>query len=360
MKAIDQSDVYLSAAFGLVREFKFIGLAVLAFTQATSLFIYYMCIEFGSDYVRDLIDFISLKSWLVVLSIEIWAITGLFISAADLDDGAEQNPQMLADMTGAKVARGDVFDKRYSLTKRLEVQCGRSSSSEIRNATNHLVALLGGRSDLTPGKLGVFGVASGVQSEGKTTTALGLAVAAARLGYTAAILDADLRARSSPYSNVIEKLKVSEGDVALPEPWRINRCNCKDVSVDVVTDDYEATNGSRINNLLSINKIIDLTSSRYDLVVVDFPPRLVFPDSAFCVTSIDKWVYVSRHHWVDRPVVEAGAQFLKEDGAEISLAVLTMIRPLKARYAPDYPSVYGLLRPIRFKDLYYPDEDDEE
>ncbi len=159
---------------------------------------------------------------------------------------------------------------------------------------------------LTPDKpLRALAISSSVPLEGKSTTAVHLAQAAAAMGQRVLLIDADLR---RPQIHAMTDL---------PNVWGLSHAISMDIEVDDVIqrsplDDnlFVLTSGQippDPTRLLSSQKMRSLTEylrQQFDLVIFDTPPLLGLADAKFLAAQVDVMLLVARLGWTDRTLLK--------------------------------------------------------
>lgn len=174
-----------------------------------------------------------------------------------------------------------------------------------------------------------FIVASPSESEGKTTTALNLAVAEAQAEREVLLLDGDLR-KSKVHSyfdlpkepGLAEALNETPRRADLPKPidnlWVLP-------GGSAIQSPSESFGGWRMRRL------IDKMEDSFDLVIVDTPPILLFNDPVALVRHTDGALLVAAAGQTDGPAFKHAISLLEKVDASCLGTVLNRFRPDQQR-----------------------------
>jgi polysaccharide biosynthesis transport protein len=138
-------------------------------------------------------------------------------------------------------------------------------------------------------------VGSALPKEGKTTTAIGLAVAAALDGAKTALVDLDLRA-----GRVQAALQLRGAGRTLDE-YLQGDCSLHDIleaapqvpRLDVLATSSDRADVDRVLNTDELERLMDALKLKYDVVVVDAPPVLVVEDAVRIAGLVDGVILVA-------------------------------------------------------------------
>jgi capsular exopolysaccharide synthesis family protein len=190
---------------------------------------------------------------------------------------------------------------------------------------------------LVPGEGGrVVLVTSPNPLEGKTTTALNLAAAAAASGRRAVLVDADLR---RPSVHRVLKLNgrkgvtdVLVGETVLPEVLQ----ELDGTRLQVVTAGTRAPNPADLLDSKAMKSLVEDLRQQADLVVVDSPPLLSMADSLVLAGLSDAILLVCVPGTSHRRDLQRSRSLLAHIGRGISGVVLN-----KVEHRPGYGYYYG-------------------
>jgi capsular exopolysaccharide synthesis family protein len=175
---------------------------------------------------------------------------------------------------------------------------------------------------------------STVPGEGKTTTAMLVAITSRQMGRSAVIVDCDLRQRTVARmfagdkdraglfavlegTATVEEAIVEEAETGLhvltPEPSEIAQGNPADIL-----------------SSLRFRRLIQELRARYDIVILDTPPALVVTDARIVGMLADAVVYLVRWGHTNRNAVQQGLRELGSVNSRVAGVALTMVDEAKA------------------------------
>lgn len=173
-------------------------------------------------------------------------------------------------------------------------------------------------------------VSSAVTGEGKSSTALNLAVAMAETGQRVLLIDADLRRPS--IANYIDV----EGDVGLTNVL-IGEVRLEEVvqtwgadTLDVVTSGTIPPNPSELLGSEAMQRLIADAKSRYDAVLLDCTPLLPVTDAAVLAHSASGVVLVTASGKTSRREFSEATAALEGVGGRVLGVVLNQVKGRKA------------------------------
>ncbi len=193
----------------------------------------------------------------------------------------------------------------------------------------------------SPGNtLGKILFTSASPAEGKTTTAVHVAMAHAIQGHKTLLIDADLR---RPGTQQILDYRTDGGlsNVILEgKPWREMI-----ISVQQVPNLSILPAGARAGHAASLlervmPEILREAGSEYSLIVIDAPPMLGFSEPLQLAAIVDGVVIIARAGHTHRKDIATMLHTLRRLGTPVVGIVLNGVtKDLAARY--DYPGAYG-------------------
>lgn len=187
-----------------------------------------------------------------------------------------------------------------------------------------------------------FVVTSSVPREGKSTTAINLAIALADAGQRVALIDADLRK-----PKVADYLQL-EGGVGLTDVL-IGRAQLEDVmlpwggrSIEVLPAGRIPPNPSELLGSKQMDQLLDTISGRTDVIILDAPPLLPVTDAAVLVRRTSGAMMVVAVGSTTRHQLASAMTALETVEAKIAGIVLSKV-PTKGpdAYGYGYGTGYG-------------------
>ncbi len=180
-------------------------------------------------------------------------------------------------------------------------------------------------------------ITSSLPGEGKTTTAINLAIAMAQAGQTVALIDADLRR-----PRVYDYLGL-EGNVGLTTAL-IGTAQVNDLlqhwgddEMYVLTSGQIPPNPSELLGSRSMKELITQLEAEFDAVIIDAPPLLPVTDAAVLAQHVGGVVLVAGATRVKLPDLQKSLAALEMVDAELLGVVLNLV-PAKG---PDAYSYYS-------------------
>ncbi|MGH8010522.1 MAG: tyrosine-protein kinase family protein, partial [Candidatus Binatia bacterium] len=178
--------------------------------------------------------------------------------------------------------------------------------------------------------------------EGKTVTAVNLAIVYAWQGLKVLLVDCDLRrphlarhfginGNSRVDLPVVLKERVDPRSAILPSGID---------GIDLLPVHAPSPNASELLGGPTMKKLLSDLSAQYDFIVLDSPPLLAASDGAVLGTMTDGVLLVVRAGYADRGAVQQAMRQLNHVGARVVGAVLndpeSRVPRYEGRYAYDY------------------------
>jgi len=263
-----------------------------------------------------------------------------------------RSPQQLEQMTGINVLgmvplAGKKL-KRSDVVGYLREKPNSSLTESIRNLRT---SILFSDVDNPPRKV-MF--TSSVPREGKSTTAILLALTSQQMGKSAIIVDCDLRmpalSKALNISNDdLGLLSVINGTASLDEAIYVEPTTGLHILMTKASERNLNINASDVLASQRFQVLLDYLSKNYDVVILDAPPTLVVTDARILSSMVDAVVFAVRWDSTPRDAVMEGLRELQSVDAKVSGAVLTMVNETKAsKYTYDGYSYYR----GRYRDYY--------
>jgi receptor protein-tyrosine kinase len=171
----------------------------------------------------------------------------------------------------------------------------------------------------------VLVITSAVPGEGKTTTAINIALALAEAEHNVVLVDGDLRRpKVDKYLNLIGSVGFSTvlaGRASLDEALQTAHVP----RLTVLTSGAIPPNPSELLGSLATKKVLSEMRSRFDYVIVDSSPLLAVTDAAMLAAAADGVLVIARFAETKRAQVTHAVGHLRNVEARILGAVLAMV-----------------------------------
>ncbi|MEH6797623.1 MAG: CpsD/CapB family tyrosine-protein kinase, partial [Rhodococcus sp. (in: high G+C Gram-positive bacteria)] len=163
-----------------------------------------------------------------------------------------------------------------------------------------------------------------IPSEGKSTTALNLALALAEAGHHVALVEGDLRRpRISKYLGVLGSVGLSTvlaGQAELNDVMQPTKYE----GLEVMASGQLPPNPSELLGSEASRSLMDQLRRRFDYVIVDGAPLLPVTDSAVLTTHTDGALIVTRHGHTKTHELDRATKNLEAIGARVLGVVMVM------------------------------------
>jgi capsular exopolysaccharide synthesis family protein len=196
----------------------------------------------------------------------------------------------------------------------------------------------------TPPKVVMF--TSSVPREGKSTTAMLVALTSRQMGRSAVIVDCDLRLPAladllGARDDRPGLLSAIEGTASLDEAIHRDEESGLHVLMTKKSEPRSSVNAADILSSQRFDDLIEELKSVYDIVILDTPPALAVADPRILSSHADVVAYVVRWDSTPRGAVLEGLKELRTVNAPVAGVVLSMVNEAKAaRYAYEGYSYY--------------------
>jgi receptor protein-tyrosine kinase len=185
----------------------------------------------------------------------------------------------------------------------------------------------------------VIVVASSLPSEGKSTTAINIALALAEAEHDVVLVEGDMRRpKLDKYLDLVGQVGLStvlSGAASLSEVLQKTRFQ----GLTVLTSGAVPPNPSELLGSLAAKKLIDDLRASFDYIVVDSAPLLAVTDAAILAAESDGVIILARFGQTRRDQLGHAVGNLRDVGARVLGAVFTMT-PERGNTSYSY-SYYG-------------------
>jgi polysaccharide biosynthesis transport protein len=243
-----------------------------------------------------------------------------------------RSPSDLETRTGHTVLAAIPFAGKRRRPKQVIADFLKKPNTHLAEAARNLrTSILHSNLDQPP-KVVLF--TSTVPGEGKTTTAMLVAITSRQMGRSAVIVDCDLRQRTVARMFAGDKdraglFAVLEGTATIEEAI----VEEAETGLHVLTPEpSEIAQGNPADILSShrFRRLIQELRARYDIVILDTPPALVVTDARIVAMLADAVVYLVRWGHTNRNAVQQGLRELGTVNSRIAGMALTMVDEAKA------------------------------
>jgi capsular exopolysaccharide synthesis family protein len=185
----------------------------------------------------------------------------------------------------------------------------------------------------------VIAVTSSLPNEGKSTTAINIALALAEAEHNVLLVDGDMRrAMLGKYLNLVGSVGLStvlSGGASLSEVLQETRFP----RLTVLTSGAIPPNPSELLGSLAAKKVLAEMRAQFDYVIVDSSPLLAVTDAAILATNSDGVLIIARFGQSKRQQLAHAVGNLEDVGASVLGTVFTMT-PARGNGSYSY-SYYG-------------------
>jgi non-specific protein-tyrosine kinase len=182
-------------------------------------------------------------------------------------------------------------------------------------------------------------ITSSVPDEGKSTTAVNLAIAFAEMGRRVVLIEADLRRpRIAEYLGVEGAIGLSNvlaGQVAVADalqPWGHGQ-------LQVLASGFVPPNPSELLGSRNMSALLSRLRAEFDVILIDTPPMLPVTDAAVVATHADGAVLVARSGKTAQARIRTALASLRAVDAQVLGCVLNM-QPTKGSVEHYYGTYY--------------------
>lgn len=271
----------------------------------------------------------------LALGIAVGLLLGIALAVIrDRLDNTIKDRAALQELSGVPVIGVVPFDKTIQDDSTLSFAESSSGSAEaFREMRTNLQFL---EVDSPPRAIVVT---SAIPSEGKSTTAVNLALVLAEAGHQVALVEGDLRRpRVSKYMGIVGSVGLStvlSGQADVDEVMQPTRFP----GVEVLASGPLPPNPSELLGSEAARVMMASLRERFDYVVVDAPPLLPVTDASVLTAHADGALVVARHGHTKREELTRALGNLHQVGAPVLGVILTMA-PSKGKRDYDYRHYY--------------------
>lgn len=252
----------------------------------------------------------------------------------DLLDNTVKDRETLESITGAGIVGSIPLDKDRRKQPAISFE---NDNSAIAEAFRKLRTNLQFLAVDNPPR--VIVVTSSMPSEGKSTTAINIALALAEAEHSVALVDGDMRRPSlHRYLYLVGAVGFStvlSGGVTLPEALQKTRFP----GLSVLTSGAIPPNPSELLGSLSARKLLVELRASFDYVIVDSTPLLAVTDAAILAAGADGVLIMARFGQTKRDQLSHAVGSLEGVGAPLLGAVFTLM-PTRGSSAYSYNYTY--------------------
>jgi capsular exopolysaccharide synthesis family protein len=272
----------------------------------------------------------------ITVGLTLGLLLGLALAfVRDLLDNTVKKSETLEEITGVGVVGSVPFAKSQRDRPTISFD---TENSWIAESFRRLRTNLQFLSVDDPPRLIV--VTSSEPSEGKSTTAINIALALAEAEHTVVIVDGDMRRPMlHRYLNLLGTVgfsNVLSGVVPLSEALQTTAYR----GLTALTSGAIPPNPSELLGSTAARNVLGELREQFDYVIVDSPPLLAVTDGAILSSKSDGTLLIARYGQTKRELLSHAVETLGNVGAHILGAVFTMI-PTRGGSGSAYQYRYG-------------------
>ena len=177
----------------------------------------------------------------------------------------------------------------------------------------------------------VIVLTSGLPGEGKTTSAINLAISLSQAGEKVLLVEGDLRRPKIPIylefaSKVIGISELLSSSESLT--WNVVKKHLRkhpDLTLDVLTSGRIPPNPAELLGSHRFDKLVEIVRAKFDYVIIDCPPLLPITDAALISAKTDGAILVIKAGATKKPHFEGTRSAIQHVGGPVLGAILNMI-----------------------------------
>lgn len=235
-------------------------------------------------------------------------------------DNSIKSPEDLEQLTGTGVIGYIPFDKKLLLSHAIAFDSDNGGTAEgFRKLRTNLQFLAVDN----PPRLIV--ITSSSPSEGKSTTAINIALALAEAGHNVVLVDGDLRRpRLAEYLDLVGAVGFStvlSGGASLDDVLQITKFS----NLTALTAGSVPPNPSELLGSMAAKKMLSDLRAKFDYVIIDSSPLLAVTDGAILATEADGAIVAVRAGKTKQDQLAHAIGMLRDVDAKLLGAVMTML-----------------------------------
>jgi tyrosine-protein kinase len=256
-------------------------------------------------------------------------------------DNTVKDRETIEEITGTGLVGSIPFDKERRKDAAISFDYDNSAIAEAFRKLRTNLQFLG--VDNPPR---VIVVASSMPNEGKTTTAINIALALAEGEHNVVLVGGDMRRpKLEEYLDLIGEVGFSTvlaGRASLNDVLQKTRFP----RLTVLASGAIPPNPSELLGSLAAKKVLDELRAQFDYVVIDSSPLLAVTDGAILAAGADGVLIIARYGETKREQLAHAVGSLEDVGAQVLGAVVTML-PARGSASYSYYGSYDTQQPSR-------------
>lgn len=182
-------------------------------------------------------------------------------------------------------------------------------------------------------------VTSAVQAEGKSITAINLAISCAEMNQRVLLIDCDLR--RPKLARLLEKTPKAGLSNVLVKPELLDEalCHTEVAGLDAIFSGDVPPNPSELLGSARMKRLMETLEQRYDYIILDTPPVDMVTDACVLAPTCSGVLFVVRAGMSERPSVQHAVEQLRYAKAKLLGFVLNEVEQERGVYG--YRRRYG-------------------